>query len=128
MLRVSSVECVAGSGLRGDRFFDFKTNYKGQVTFFDFTVYEDLCAEFGVHGVGPDVFRRNVVVSGVDLNALIGEPFEVQGVQFVGTQEAAPCYWMNQAFHEGAEQAMRGRGGLRAKILTTGLLQEDLDD
>ena len=34
MLEVDSVECVAGQGLRGDRFFGFKEDYKGQATFF----------------------------------------------------------------------------------------------
>ncbi len=33
-VEVQEVECVAGRGLRGDRFFDFKPDYKGQVTFF----------------------------------------------------------------------------------------------
>jgi len=33
IVEVPEVECVAGRGLRGDRFFDFKENYKGQITF-----------------------------------------------------------------------------------------------
>jgi hypothetical protein len=31
---VETVECVAGRGLRGDRFFDYKAGYAGQITFF----------------------------------------------------------------------------------------------
>ncbi|TDU64324.1 MOSC domain-containing protein [Prosthecobacter fusiformis] len=123
MVEVDSVECVAGQGLKGDRFFGFKEDYKGQVTFFAHEVYERLCEQFQVTGVEPSVFRRNIITQGADLPALIGQEFEVQGVRFLGTQESAPCYWMNQAFAEGAEGAMKGHGGLRAKVLSDGVLR-----
>jgi hypothetical protein len=119
------VECVAGKGLRGDRFFGWKEDYKGQVTFFAEETWERLCEQFHVADKGPEVFRRNIITRGVDLNALIGEEFELQGIRFLGTQEATPCYWMNQAFAEGAERALRGHGGLRAKVLSDGTLRCD---
>ncbi len=123
MLEVESVECVAGKGLVGDRFFGYKEDYKGQITFFSHEVYERLCEQFQIMDVPPSVFRRNVITKGVDLNALIGLEFEIQGIRFLGMQESAPCYWMNQAFAEGAEEAMKGHGGLRAKILSEGVLR-----
>ncbi len=126
--KVEEVVCDAGRGLRGDRFYDYKPDYKGQITFFSREVYQDLCAKLDVHDKDPSVFRRNAVVSGVDLNGLIGKEFEVQGVRFLGCQEAAPCYWMNQAFHEEAEEALKGRGGLRAKILSSGVLRREPTD
>lgn len=122
MIEVPEVECEAGKGLRGDRFFDWKDDYKGQITFFEQEQYERLCEKFGVMGVPPSALRRNVITRGVDLNTLIGAEFEVQGVRFLGTQECSPCYWMNQAFAEGAEDALKGHGGLRAKILSNGTL------
>lgn len=122
---VQEIECVAGRGIRGDRFFDYKEDYKGQITFFSREVYEDLSETFGVRDKDPSAFRRNVIVEGVDLNGLIGNDFEVQGVRFYGSCEANPCYWMDQAFHEGAHEALEGRGGLRAKILTGGVLRVD---
>lgn len=123
VVEVAEVECVAGKGLVGDRFFDWKQDYKGQVTFFEHEQYERLCAELEVMGVPASAFRRNVITQGVDLNTLIGEEFEVQGVRFLGTQECSPCYWMDQAFAEGAERALKGHGGLRAKVLTSGTLR-----
>ena len=125
MIEVAEAECVEGRGIRGDRFFDFKDNYKGQVTFFSMSVYRDLCDQFGVFDKDPSAFRRNVIVDDVDLNSLIGETFEVQGIQFEGTQEAAPCYWMEQAFCPGAEEALKGNGGLRARILSYGTLKSE---
>ena len=125
IVEVDEIECVAGSGIRGDRFFDFKPDYKGQITFFAMETHLDLCEKFGITGKGPDLYRRNVVVEGVNLNSLIGEEFEVQGVKFLGTEEAKPCFWMDQAMIEGAEEALRGNGGLRAKILTDGKLSRE---
>ncbi len=122
---VQEVNCVAGKGLEGDRFFEHKENYKGQVTFFSLGVYESLCEKFDVHDKDPRVLRRNVIVSDIDLNTLIGETFEVQGIQFEGTEEAKPCYWMNQAFADGAEAAMVGNGGLRARVLSDGILRKE---
>lgn len=116
---------VADKGLEGDRFFGWKENYKGQVTFFSLEVWESLCAEFQVWDRGPEVFRRNIVVSGADLNSLIGQEFEVQGVRFSGTAECSPCYWMDGAFHPGAEESLKGRGGLRARVLTSGVLRTE---
>jgi hypothetical protein len=126
MVEVNRVECVAGKGLRGDRYFGFKENYKGQATFFSLEVYERLCEQMEIAHRDPSVFRRNIIVSGADLNALIGEEFEVQGVRFIGTQECSPCHWMNHAFAEGAEAALKGHGGLRVRILSDGVLRQGL--
>src|SRR5579885_3570630 len=60
-IEVPRIECVAGRGIRGDRFFDFKNNYKGQITFFADEIYEMLCEKFHVADKEPGVFRRNVI-------------------------------------------------------------------
>ena len=177
-IEVPQVECVAGRGIRGDRFFDHKEDYKGQITFFAMEIYEELLRtlDVGVGGAGgedlgsgdpespesrspepspsgprpsesefpgprpseselpgpraseselpgPGVFRRNVLTRGVDLNTLIGKEFEIQGVRFEGAAECSPCFWMDRAFAPGAEDALEGRGGLRARILTDGVLR-----
>jgi MOSC domain-containing protein YiiM len=36
-----------------------------------------------------------------------------------------PCFWMDKAFAPGAEEALEGQGGLRARILTDGILRVD---
>jgi hypothetical protein len=124
MIERDAIECVAGSGIIGDRFFNFKPDYSGQITFFSWEIYERLCRELNLQKPAW-VFRRNVIVSGVDLNSLIGQEFEVQGVRFLGRKECSPCYWMDQAFGPGAEKALQGQGGLRAAILTGGTLRVD---
>jgi MOSC domain-containing protein YiiM len=74
----------------------------------------------------PSVFRRNVITGGMDLNELIGQEFQIQGVRFRGTEECRPCYWMDQAFAPGANEFLKGRGGLRAVILTDGRLRANV--
>jgi MOSC domain-containing protein YiiM len=123
MQRVAEIECVAGRGIRGDRFFDFKADYKGQITFFASEMHEELAAQLGIPDRDPGVFRRNVITRGVRLEELIGVEFEIQGVRFAGVCECSPCYWMNTAFGPGTESALRDRGGLRARILTDGILR-----
>ncbi len=124
-LDVREARLLAGRGIEGDRYLDFKDDYKGQVTFFAWEIYERMLEKFGVFGKGPEIFRRNIITEGVDLKTLIGKEFEVQGVRFLGTQECAPCHWMNSVFAEGAEDALKGNGGLRAKILSDGVLRVD---
>lgn len=116
---------MAGQGLVGDRFFGFKENYKGQITFFAGELFDEICGQLSVGGKSPGVTRRNIITSGVDLNSLIGENFTLQGVEFEGVCECSPCYWMNDAIAPGAEAALKGRGGLRARILTNGKLRVD---
>jgi hypothetical protein len=117
-----AIECVAGRGIRGDRFFDFKENYKGQITFFSTEVLEALRHELHLPNADAANARRNVLVHGVDLASLIGREFELQGVRFAGIEESKPCYWMNSALGPGAEAWLQGRGGLRCRILTNGWL------
>jgi MOSC domain-containing protein YiiM len=121
-IEVPRIECVAGHGIPGDRFFDYKENYKGQITFFALEVFEQLCTAIKVQNYSPASVRRNVLTRGIDLNALIEQEFEVQGVRFYGTGECRPCYWMDRAIASGAEAFLHGRGGLRARILSDGFL------
>jgi MOSC domain-containing protein YiiM len=125
MRAVKSISCIRGRGIEGDRFLDFKPNYKGQITFFAFEIYEALCRALDVWDKTPEVFRRNVITQGVDLNTLIGHEFVIQGIRFLGIAECSPCHWMDRAFAPGAEKELAGNGGLRAKILSDGQLSVD---
>src|SRR4029078_12738926 len=86
-------------------------------------VFNELCCALQIQTCSPVVARRNVITRSVDLNEVIGKEFEVQGVRFIGTEECRPCYWMDEAFAPGAQEFLKGRGGLRAKILSAGSLR-----
>ena len=122
LVDVPRIECVAGHGVRGDRFYDYRDDYKGQITFFSIEVFEKLIRHFGLTDKSPGALRRNVIVSGVDLNELIGEEFSIQGVRLRGTAHCKPCYWLDQAVVPGAEKFLEGNGGLRAQILSDGVI------
>lgn len=123
VVALDEVDCVAGSGLVGDRYYDYKEDFKGQVSFISSEILDELREKFG--DVDPTSLRRNVLVRGGDLEALVGKKFSVQGVVFEGSEDCEPCFWMNEAVGEGAEEFLKGRcrAGIRARILTDGKLR-----
>lgn len=126
MTEVSRIRLVAGRGVEGDRYYKID-GAKGQVTFFAEETWLRLCEALKVSDRNADVFRRNIIVRGVDLNALIGRDFEVQGVRFHGVEHCKPCFWMEQAFGPGALALLSEwkAGGLRAAVLSDGILSVD---
>ena len=118
------IELLAGRGIEGDRFLDFKDGYKGQITFIDQAVVDAVRAHASNPELSATSFRRNVVIEGLDLNSLIGKRFRLGGLLLEGTQECSPCYWMDEACCKpGTEELMKGRGGLRCRILEGGTLR-----
>ena len=70
----------------------------------------------------PAALRRNVVVSGIPLVALKGRRFRIGGVLLEGTDDCDPCSRMEAALGPGGFNAMRGHGGLCARILDGGAI------
>ena len=122
---VTEIECVAGLGLRDDRYFGYKPDFKGQVTFFDAEAVQAVRDHFSLPDLSSSIFRRNLIVRGADLSAWVGKRFRFQGIDFEATEECKPCYWMDEAVAPGAEEFLKAnfRGGLRARILSDGVLR-----
>ena len=53
-VEVKEVKCIARKGLAGDRFFGYKENYTGQITFFSREIFDDVCVRLGVRGKSPE--------------------------------------------------------------------------
>ena len=123
MMRMEEVLCEAGRGLAGDRYHDEEPGAKTQVTFVAREVVDEMCGTLGIAQPDYSSLRRNVLVSGVDLNSLIGKTFAIDGVFFEGVEECKPCYWMDEAVAPGANAFLAGRGGLRCRILNGGTLR-----
>lgn len=126
IVEVKRIECVAGAGIQGDRFFNYRPDYKGQITFFEWEVFQALQNELSLPDATVCSLRRNVITEGVALDRFIGAEFSLQGVSFVGVEECRPCYWMDRALGAGAETWLKGRGGLRARIVAGGSLLSDV--
>jgi molybdopterin synthase catalytic subunit len=122
---VSEIECVAGMGLKGDRYFGYKPDYKGQVTFFDAEAVQAVREHARRPDLSSSVFRRNLIVRGVNLADWVGKRFRFQGIEFEGSEECRPCYWMDETVGPGTEDFLKTkfRGGLRARILSDGMLR-----
>lgn len=118
-----SIELVAGRGIKGDRFFDWKEDFKGQITFIDVRIIERIRDHADNPELPAEAFRRNVVIEGTNLNALIGKRFRLGGLLLQGSEECRPCYWMDEACGKpGTEKLMMGHGGLRCRIIESGHL------
>ena len=119
------IECVAGKGIRGDRFFNVRAHTEAAVTFLAAEAWDAACAAAG-GSAPPELARRNILVRGVELDRLRGEDFtittEAGSVGFHGGRPAHPCAWMDIMIAPGMRKALVGRGGIRAGVLSDGVL------
>ena len=117
MQEIQSAEAKTGGGLRGDRY----TGGSGKrgVTLIQAEHLPAIAALAG-RDIVPALLRRNVVVSGIPLTALKQRQFRIGDVVFEGTDPCDPCSRMETALGEGGYNAMRGHGGLCARIISGG--------
>lgn len=122
---VEHAEVVAGLGLVGDHRSVGRTpdpTAKRQVTLLQAEHLPVVAALVGRSRLDPALLRRNLVVAGVNLNSLRDRRFRIGDVTFEGTGWCHPCSRMEEALGPGGFQAMRGHGGITARIVTDGLL------
>jgi MOSC domain-containing protein YiiM len=118
MRTVDNAEAVAGKGLRGDRYGG--GSGKRGITLIQAEHLPAIAALLGRDAVETSTLRRNLVVSGLPLIALKGRRFRIGDVICEGTSPCDPCSRMEQALGAGGYNAMRGHGGLCARILQGG--------
>jgi MOSC domain-containing protein YiiM len=117
---VESVRAVAGSGLEGNRYF-----YEGDAPpgrALTLIAAEALAEGTEASGIelGAAESRRNVLTSGIDLNALVGVRFRVGEVECLGVELCEPCTTLEKLTRPGVIKAYVHRAGLNADILTDG--------
>jgi MOSC domain-containing protein YiiM len=123
-----SIEVRAGLGIVGDRYFGAKAHVREAVTVFAIEALEAVSSALQLKTV-PDVAatRRNIVLRGVDIDAMRGRSFTLDSgdgpVEFIAHRPANPCSWMDVTLAPGAFRAMRGLGGMRCEPLTSGVLR-----
>ena len=113
----NSVALEREKGIKDDR-FEFG---KYPITLFSLEVAKEVCESLSLE-LDIKLFRRNIIVSGVHLNSLIGKRFKIGEIEFEGLEHCSPCTWMNAVMKKGTFAAMRGRGGLRVKVINGGEL------
>ena len=135
MRQVEHAVAEPGAGLVGDRYMlsngmlsnGMVSNGHGSgkrgVTLIQAEHLPVIAALAGHDTVMPATLRRNVVVSGVPLMALKGRRFRIGEVLLEGTGPCDPCSRMEAALGPGGYNAMRGHGGLCARIVEGGTLR-----
>lgn len=127
---VSEVRAVPGRGLEGDRYYSAKGTYSDrpgsgrEITLIEMEAVEAMARESGI-AIPPGETRRNVVTRGVPLNHLVGHDFSVGTVRLRGLRLCEPCAHLESLTRRGVLGALVHRGGLRAQILTEGLIRAD---
>lgn len=120
---VDSVMAVAGRGLDGDHFHDRASGHgdgKRSVTLIQAEHLVAVAALLGRPAIEPVLTRRNLVVAGLNLIALKGRRFMIGGAEFEMTGDCAPCTRMEEVLGPGGFHAMRGHGGITARVLRSG--------
>ncbi len=119
---VIQAEAVAGQGLSGDR-AGARPGSKRQITLIQAEHLAVIAAFAGLAAVQPEVLRRNLVISGINLSAFENKRFYVGEVLLEGTGFCHPCARMEEALGAGGYNAMRGHGGITARVLTGGAIR-----
>ncbi len=128
MVSVSEVRAVPGQGLEGDRYFRKTGTYSShpstgrEVTLIEAEAVEAIAQEAGIV-LAPGTSRRNITTHGVPLNHLVGRQFRVGEVLLEGLRLCEPCGHLESLTQAGVREGLIHRGGLRARILTEGLIR-----
>ncbi len=118
---VASVRAEAGRGLIGDR-YAASPGTKRQVTLIQAEHLPAIAAFTGHAAIPPEWLRRNLVVSGINLLALKDRQFRIGAVLLEGTGLCQPCSRMEAVLGPGGYNAMRGHGGITARVLESGII------
>lgn len=120
---VESAEVEVGTGIVGDHHATSGQTSKRQVTFIQAEHLPVIASLSGHDSVAPELLRRNVVVSGINLLSLKKRRFVIGDAIFEGTGPCAPCSLMEQNLGEGGYQAMRGHGGITTTVVKAGTIK-----
>jgi MOSC domain-containing protein YiiM len=119
---VERVRAIAGRGLDGDR-TALRVTSERQVTLFQFEHLAVLASLLGRDQLPPELLRRNLAVSGINVLALRARRFSIGALSFEGTGNCAPCRRMEDTLGPGGFNASRGHGGITARVLSDGWIQ-----
>lgn len=119
---VDQVEVRMGRGLVGDHFAGGSTSAR-QVTLIQAEHIDVVARLLGRDPFDPALVRRNVVVSGINLLALNGATFRIGTALLEGSGACHPCSRMEEALGPGGFNAMRGHGGITARVVEPGCIR-----
>jgi MOSC domain-containing protein YiiM len=116
---VGAVFAEASVGLRGDHYQSRRDGTR-QATLIQAEHLAAVASFLDRDDLDPGLLRRNLVISGINLLALKGRMFRIGKATFEYTGECHPCSRMEAALGTGGYNAMRGHGGITARIKSSG--------
>lgn len=119
MRALDAVLARSGRGLDGDR---YARKGRREVTLLQAEHLPLVARRLG-RAVAPEELRRNLVVSGIELGTLAARRFRIGAVRLEGTGPCDPCRKLAMALGDGGMDAMRGHGGITARVLDGGALR-----
>ena len=120
MHTVAKVMALEKRGLEGDHRTGKSPGSGRQVTLISREFIRQTAHFLGQEEIDPALRRRNLVVSGINLNALRHQRFSIGDALFEAGALCHPCSRMESALGKGGVAAMLGHGGLCCKILRGG--------
>ncbi len=128
MKSVELALAVPGKGLEGDRYFSQVGTFSNkpgparEVTLIEVEALAALKRDYGLE-LEPGNARRNIVTRGAPLNHLVGREFQVGEVRLLGIRLCEPCDHLEKLTQPGVIGGLTHRGGLRAQILSSGVIR-----
>lgn len=119
---IQSVKALVGLGLEGDRRTqgEYKPDADRLVTLIQEEHLAVIAAIQGLDNLDPALLRRNLAIKGINLLALKDREFRVGNSILYGTGPCPPCSRMEEVLGTGGYNAMRGHGGITARIVKGG--------
>lgn len=114
---------VIETGLEGDRATKNSPSNKRQVTLIQHEHLVAAASFLGKENIDPNLTRRNIVVKGINLNALKGRKFRIGTAVLEMTGFCYPCSRMEENLGVGGFNAMRGHGGITCRVVETGKIK-----
>jgi MOSC domain-containing protein YiiM len=116
---VESAILTAGRGVEGDR-YRTRNNGGRQATLIAAESLAAIAAFLGRDQVSPALLRRNIVTRGINLLALKEKTFRIGDAVLAYSGECHPCSQMETLLGPGGYNAVRGQGGITARIVEGG--------
>jgi MOSC domain-containing protein YiiM len=123
MVELGEATLLEQRGVEGDRTTLGRGSGRRQVTLLQAEHLDVIARLVGRERVSPAELRRNVVVEGINLLAMRARVFRVGEVLLEGTGNCEPCSKMERALGLGGYNAMRGHGGILARVLRGGTVK-----
>lgn len=123
VVTVEQAKAVALQGLEGDHRMTKTPGSARQVTLISEEFIRQIAHFTERDRIDPALLRRNLVVRGINLNALRHQRFQIGEALFEATALCHPCSRMEAALGRGGVAAMIGHGGICARILSTGTIR-----